>query len=245
MYHKINIKKLSPNQISKLLNGHRIRVKHGEGHEIHASEEQHKKIMRAHHKKASSTIQFDPFQQHEHQHLRHGHGGGSLGSMLKSGFKALAPVVIDEISHLAKNKVSGLGLKKHHAHHAHAHHEHEHHAHHAHHVHAGALMPAGYGEGIKRKRGRPSKKAGCGFFGNLAKSGLKVAGPMIIDELAHLAKNKIGSGRGKGKAHARKSGHGISATGRKRGRPSKKGHGIGNDILSGVEKFAPLALSFL
>ena len=45
MYHKISISKLSRPQILKLLKGERVRVKHGSGHEFHAAEEQHKKIM--------------------------------------------------------------------------------------------------------------------------------------------------------------------------------------------------------
>ena len=41
MYHNISIQALSKSQISKLLNGHRIIVKYGQGIEIHASEEQY------------------------------------------------------------------------------------------------------------------------------------------------------------------------------------------------------------
>ena len=242
MYHKLNIHKLSPTQIGKLLNGHRIRVKHGHGHEIHASEEQHKKIMRAHHKGCGATIQFDPYQMEHHAHMR-GHGGGSLGSVVKSVAKKHAPHIIDELGHLAKNHINGLGT--HHAHHTH----HTHHAHHAH-EHGGALNPAGYGS--KRKVGRPRK--GHGVIGNIAKSTLKAVAPIVIDELAHLAKHKIGhGGKGgrRGPSRARK-GHGIACgEGKKRGRP-KKGHGIGNDILNGIKKYgpevakyAPLALSFL
>jgi hypothetical protein len=70
-YHKINISKLSHNQILRLLRGHRVRVKHGSGNEIHASEEQHKKITRAHKKGSGATIQFDPYQIEQNQHMRH------------------------------------------------------------------------------------------------------------------------------------------------------------------------------
>jgi len=73
MYHKIGIQKLSPAQISRLLNGHAVRVKHGSGHEIHASTEQHKKIHSAHKKGKAHTLTFDPYQIAQHQHLRHGH----------------------------------------------------------------------------------------------------------------------------------------------------------------------------
>ena len=50
MYSKTNIGKLSKAQISKLLKGHRVRVKSGTGHEISLSKEQHKKLTRAHKK---------------------------------------------------------------------------------------------------------------------------------------------------------------------------------------------------
>ena len=115
-YHKINISKLSHNQILRLLRGHRIRVKHGSRHEIHASEEQHKKKTRAHKKGAGATIQFDPYQIEQHQHMRHKQKGGKCGKALfpagysvkrkkkgkgfadiaKKTEKVLAPIVIDE-----------------------------------------------------------------------------------------------------------------------------------------------------
>lgn len=74
MYHKIDVERLSPTQIGKLLNGHRIRVKHGRGHQIHVSEEQHKKITKAHRKGAGVNIQLDPYAIDHNQHLRgHSH----------------------------------------------------------------------------------------------------------------------------------------------------------------------------
>jgi len=80
MYHEIGIGKLSPTQVSRLLNGHGVRVKHGSHHKIHASTEQHKKIMTAHRKGKAHTLTFDPYQIAQHQHLRghksHGEGEG-------------------------------------------------------------------------------------------------------------------------------------------------------------------------
>lgn len=142
MYHKIGIHRLSPTQISKLLNGHKIRVKHGQGHEIHASEEQHKKIMTAHRKGKAHTMQFDPFQIAQHQHLRHGHGEGMKhavhhrpvhhahmhhGNGEGEGFfgsiaRAVAPTLIDYGANALKNRLgNGEGIRhrgrprKHHA----------------------------------------------------------------------------------------------------------------------------------
>ena len=60
------IEKLSPAQISRLLNGHGVRVRHGSHHKIHLSHEQHKKFKRAHAKGQATTITFDPFQKQMH-----------------------------------------------------------------------------------------------------------------------------------------------------------------------------------
>jgi len=78
MYHQTGIKHLSPVQVSKLLNGHRVIVKHGSGHNMHLSEEQHKHIMRKSKLGKGHTIQLDPYQLDMHQHLskHHGHGEG-------------------------------------------------------------------------------------------------------------------------------------------------------------------------
>ena len=60
-YHEQGIEKLSPAQISKLLNGHPVRVKHGLHHKLHVSEEHLKKLHRAHHKGSAATLQLDPY----------------------------------------------------------------------------------------------------------------------------------------------------------------------------------------
>ena len=103
MYHPVSIKHLSHAQISKLLNGHPVRVKHGPGHQIEVSHEQHKKLHKAHTKGVASTIQFDPFQQANHQHLR-GEGIGSafkkVGRMIKSN------PVLNNMAHQAINSAS-------------------------------------------------------------------------------------------------------------------------------------------
>jgi len=257
MYHKIAIHKLSHAQIGKLLNGHRIRVKHGHGHEIHASAEQHKKIHKAHQKGCGTTIQFDPYQIQHHQHLR-GHGDGMFGNIAKGAFKALAPVAIDALSGLARNHINGMGEGVYHPHHAH----------YAHRGHGEALAPAGsalypagygvnpaglgegmyhphsrhygHGEGARRKVGRP-RGHGEGFFGDVAKGAFKTLAPVAIDALSGYAKSRVGSGAKGGRKGRRGKGEGI---GKRKGRRGK-GDGIGEDILNGVAQYAPLALSFL
>jgi hypothetical protein len=134
MYHKANIERLSPTQISKILNGHRVRIKHGHGHEIHLSNEQHKKLMSAHRRGAGITVELDPYQldlnqhlrghshhaHHAHAHKHHAHahhahphhashGEGWMMDLGKSLGKKVAPVLIDAGSNALKNYVAGSG----------------------------------------------------------------------------------------------------------------------------------------
>lgn len=66
MYHPIEIQRLSESQVKKMVRGHPVRVKHGKGHVIHASPEQHKKITKAHMKGKGVTVQLDPYQCEHH-----------------------------------------------------------------------------------------------------------------------------------------------------------------------------------
>ena len=79
MYHKAGVSQLSNTQISRLLNGHGVRVSHGSNHEIELSKEQLKKYMKAHEKGKAITITLDPFQIQNHQFLRGSGSGGSSG----------------------------------------------------------------------------------------------------------------------------------------------------------------------
>ena len=79
MYHKVKIGQLSHTQISRLLNGHGVRVSHGSNHEIELSKEQLKKYMKAKEKGKAITLTMDPFQMENHQHLRGSGSGGSVG----------------------------------------------------------------------------------------------------------------------------------------------------------------------
>jgi len=80
MYHKIKIGNLSNTQISRLLNGHGVRISDGVNHEIELSKEQLKKFMKAREKGKAMTLNMDPFQMQAHQYLR-GSGGSSGGSV--------------------------------------------------------------------------------------------------------------------------------------------------------------------
>jgi len=74
--------------MSKLLNGHKVRVKHGRHHKIHLSEEHSKKLHKAHMKGMGITIQLDPYAIEHNQFLRKAVGmrgkgtGTDLGHVL-------------------------------------------------------------------------------------------------------------------------------------------------------------------
>jgi len=82
MYHKVKIGQLSNTQVSRLLNGHGVRISDGANHEIELSKEQLKKYMKAIDKNKAMTLVMDPFQMQAHQFLR---GSGSGGSMSGCG----------------------------------------------------------------------------------------------------------------------------------------------------------------
>jgi hypothetical protein len=259
MYHKIGIQRLSPAQLSKLLNGHRVRVKHGSGHEIHASAEQHKKIMAAHRKGKAHTLQFDPYQIAQHQHMRHGHrkshgegegmrmhpavhhrmhhahhgygegDGEGFLDMAGSVARAVAPMAIDYGANAAKRYISG------------------------------------HGDGLKR-RGRPRKHTmarktpkrhasmgegrarrarrghGEGLFGSVAHA----LAPVAIDYGAQALKNRLGHGDGI-RRRGRKShgealypaGYGEGEGTRRRGRKSHGEGPIGSILGNVAGSFLP------
>jgi hypothetical protein len=70
MYHKASISPLSSTQISKILNGHSVRISSGNGHDIELSKEQLKKFAKAQKSGKGMTVTMDPYQMQNHQHLR-------------------------------------------------------------------------------------------------------------------------------------------------------------------------------
>jgi len=91
MYHKHHIGKLSTAQVSKLLNGHAVRVKHGNAHEVHLSVEQSKKVHKAHSNGKAVQVRFDPYQIQHHQHLRGKKHGGSIKDDLANFYNNKIP----------------------------------------------------------------------------------------------------------------------------------------------------------
>jgi len=115
MYHEAHIAPISKKQVSKLLNGHPVRVKAGSHHKIHLSAEHHKKLHRAHAKGCGITITLDPYAIEHNQHLRHDVGmGGKLGKsfgkfIVKEG---LEPLITAGVERGIRGIKTGHGLYK-------------------------------------------------------------------------------------------------------------------------------------
>ena len=80
MYHKASISPLSATQISKILNGHSVRISAGNGHDIELSKEQLKKFAKAYQTGKAMTLAMDPYQIQNHQFLR---GSGNVKKLQK------------------------------------------------------------------------------------------------------------------------------------------------------------------
>ena len=104
MYHKASISPLSSTQISKILNGHSVRISAGNGHDIELSKEQLKKFARAQKTGKGMTLTMDPFQIHNHQHLR---GSGNLKKTAKGSAKRLIVAGTDRL--IRSIEGSGIG----------------------------------------------------------------------------------------------------------------------------------------
>jgi len=66
MYEAVGIERLSENQLSRLRNGHPVRIKPGHHHKVHLSIHQINKLHSAHKKNKAYTVQFDPYQMQAH-----------------------------------------------------------------------------------------------------------------------------------------------------------------------------------
>jgi hypothetical protein len=104
MYHKASIAPLSSTQISKILNGHSVRISAGNGHDIELSKEQLKKFTRAQKSGKGMTVTMDPFQMQNHQHLR---GCGNLKKTAKGSAKRLIVAGTDRL--IRSIEGSGIG----------------------------------------------------------------------------------------------------------------------------------------
>ena len=211
MYHSTGVGKLSPSQMSKLRNGHPVRIKLGSGNTLNLTDQQIKKLQSAHKKGAAYTITFHP-----EQAEKHGSGFfGDIASKAKAFAKKqiisnkdlLNPIInrvkstvhggINSLSNKAKDKLEELAAKANSK--------------------VDQYIQPIEGEGVKRRRGRPKKGEGIigdalkGLIGmsglgvvkpkrlkgkGIMSSLLKAVAPAIIDAASNAAKGKVeGMGR--------------------------------------------------
>ncbi len=108
MYHKASIAPLSSTQISKILNGHSVRISAGNGHDIELSKEQLKKFTRAQKSGKGLTLTMDPFQMQNHQYLR---GSGNVKKTAKGSAKRLIVSATDRLIRSIEGSSIGGNIK--------------------------------------------------------------------------------------------------------------------------------------
>jgi hypothetical protein len=200
MYHSTGVQKLSPSQMSKLRNGHPVRIKQGSGNSLHLTDAQIKKLAQAHKRGAAYTIQMHPEQAEKH-------GAGIFGDIKKFALSTvrknrdLINPIIGRARSYAKSGIQKLADKAN--------------------AQVDKFTPEIEGEGIigdalkgligmsglgMKKRGRPKgTKKGKGIMSSL----IKAVAPAIIDGVAGAVKGKV-------------EGMGIKRVGRPRKKASKK-----------------------
>jgi len=105
MYHQVGLHALSNPQISKLLSGKPVRVRHGTHHKASLSTEHVKKLHRAHSKGKAVTLQLDPYCCQMNEHMR----GTGFFDTLKSIAKVAAPIARQIATPLARTALSSMG----------------------------------------------------------------------------------------------------------------------------------------
>jgi len=216
MYHEAHIAKLSPKQISRLLNAHPVRIKHGSHHKIHLSPEHHKKLHRAGLKGTAITVQLDPFAIAHNEHLRddikkvsglgmhhkhlHGKGTGTdLGAYIVT--QGIEPLITASAQR-GVQAVAGSGVRrgrprKHHKLHEHREHrEHgEHHKLHEHREHGEHREHREHGGKVSYQQGlqnfRDTTKAVGQVFLPLNRGVMGAAKRQIITAASNKASNSI------------------------------------------------------
>ena len=115
MYHPVGIDKLSENQLSRLRNGHSVRVKLGNHHKVHLSVHQLKKLHSAHKHGKASTLSFDPYQMEAH-------GSGIFGDIARKAKAFVQKHHLQDIVNpvIAKAKRMGHHAVNHASHYAHS-----------------------------------------------------------------------------------------------------------------------------
>lgn len=106
MYQEVGIAKLSPAQVSRLRNGHKVRIKMGNAHQIYLSKEQLKKLNSAHKKGKAYTVLFDPYQIEKHSNGEY----GNISIKSKKSKKSTGEGLVSDVLHTAGNVSKSIGL---------------------------------------------------------------------------------------------------------------------------------------
>jgi hypothetical protein len=153
MYKSVSVAKLSETQKSRLRNGHPVRIKVGTGNKLNLSDAQIKKLNSAARRKAAYTVTMDP-----HQMVQHGQGVfGDISSTLKRiarKNKDLINPIIGRVKsgiHSGIDSLSSAAKGK-----------------------VDQYIQPIEGEGVKKRRGRPSK--GKGIIGDALKGLIGMSG---------------------------------------------------------------------
>jgi hypothetical protein len=234
MYIPVKVHGLSKPQISRLLNQHGVKLKLGGSLVVHVSKDQHKKLHKAHLRGGAAVITFDPFQIHQHQHLRG--KGTKLIDQSFTGNDVAHFVGAHESSEPLMNKSVSLNQAKD----------------------AGNRVKHFLGLGVKKSRGRPKKlHIQGGSVASDIKNFFKPIGSAMIHDvvpaaggiLGGIAASEMGpigaiAGAAAGRAAAQQAANALAAkTGlglKKRGRPrkhaSKVGVGMGQKHVAHKKK---------
>lgn len=86
MYYPVGVKKLSDNQATRLIKGQGVRINSGNDHTLYLSEQQVKKLQKAHLKGKGMSLVFDPYQASQHRQTLK---GGAIGKALRNVGKAI------------------------------------------------------------------------------------------------------------------------------------------------------------
>ena len=203
MYHSVGIDKLSENQLSRLRNGHSVRVKLGHHHKVHLSVPQLKKLHAAHKHGKASTISFDPYQMEAH-------GSGLFGDIAR---KAKAFVQKHHLQDIVNPVIAKAKRFGHHA---------VNHASHFAHSQLNRLQPI-EGHGIKHHKHHHHGKGLFGGIFNGAAGLSNLIGGQGSDEASKVLNGIGGVANAFGLGVARKHSH-------TKKRRTKKGSGFIDDI---------------
>jgi len=169
MYQTVGIEKLSDNQLSRLRNGHPVRVKLGNHHKIALNISQLKKLHSASKKGSALTITIDPYQ-------KEAHGSGLLGDIAKKAKAFIQKHKIDEIQEIEGEGIIGdifstIGTI-------------------ANATGAGVAYKKNAPTALTRKR-KVHKKKGKGIFGDIAKNVAKTVATKGIEIGSNYLKDKV------------------------------------------------------